>query len=322
MPGRLGLPGGRHFPGGAVAGRGARREAVASLGAVSSTQTFADHLARALGVAIGELSPVGGGDVAQSYRVRTDDGRTLFAKTHADPPPRFFTSEGEGLRWLAQAKALPVPEVVAMADEPVGYLVLEWVAQGRRGSARAEADFGRGLARLHRAGAPCFGRTDGTGHGSLGLPNDPFERWADFYAQDRLLPLAAIARRRGSLPERDCAALERLAGELGGLGVPDEPPARLHGDLWAGNRLVDSDGASWLIDPSAHGGHREYDLAMMALFGGFGEEAFAAYDAEHPLGRGWPERVALHQVAPLVVHAIKFGGGYAGSAARAIHSYL
>ena len=100
-----------------------------------------------------------------------------------------------------------------------------------------------------------------------------------------------------------------------------EPASRLHGDLWAGNRLVDTAGRSWLIDPACHGGHREFDLAMMRLFGGFGDSAFTAYDEIHPLADGWPERVALHQIAPLVVHAIKFGGGYVEAAVAAIERY-
>jgi fructosamine-3-kinase len=108
---------------------------------------------------------------------------------------------------------------------------------------------------------------------------------------------------------------------LEALGVPDEPPARLHGDLWAGNRLVDASGRSWLIDPAAHGGHREFDLAMMDLFGGFGDDCFAAYNEVFPLAAGWHERIALHQIAPLVVHAIKFGGGYVPAALAAIEQY-
>jgi fructosamine-3-kinase len=95
----------------------------------------------------------------------------------------------------------------------------------------------------------------------------------------------------------------------------------LHGDLWAGNRLVDERGRSWLVDPAAHGGHREFDLAMMRLFGGFGPDCFDAYAEATPLAAGWDERVALHQIAPLVVHAIKFGGGYVNGAITAIDRY-
>ena len=112
-----------------------------------------------------------------------------------------------------------------------------------------------------------------------------------------------------------------MAGRLVDVGGPAEPPARLHGDLWAGNRLVDTGGRSWLIDPAAHGGHREFDLAMMRLFGGFTEECFAVYADVSPLADGWEERVALHQIAPLVVHAIKFGGGYVSAATTAISRY-
>ena len=108
------------------------------------------------------------------------------------------------------------------------------------------------------------------------------------------------------------------AGQLGAAG---EPPARLHGDLWAGNRLVDTQGRNWLIDPAAHGGHREFDLAMMRLFGGFGGECFAVYADEYPLADGWEARVPLHQIAPLVVHAIKFGGSYVSAATAAIARY-
>ena len=117
------------------------------------------------------------------------------------------------------------------------------------------------------------------------------------------------------------AAMERLAGRLEQLGGPAEPPARLHGDLWAGNRLIDADGRNWLIDPAAHGGHREFDLAMMRLFGGFGEACFAAYADAFPLADGWEERVPLHQIAPLAVHTIKFGGGYVSAASAAIARY-
>jgi fructosamine-3-kinase len=114
--------------------------------------------------------------------------------------------------------------------------------------------------------------------------------------------------------------LERVAGSLDRFDT-GEAPARLHGDLWAGNRLVDATGRSWLIDPAAHGGHREFDLAMMRLFGGFSSECFEAYETRHPLSPNWQERVPLHQIAPLVVHAIKFGGGYVAAATAAIAHY-
>jgi fructosamine-3-kinase len=310
-----------------------------------------DAVARDLGVEVTAVTRLGGGDVAESVRIDLLDGRTVFAKTHVAPPPGFFTTEAIGLRWLRDAGAVAVPAVLTVSDGegtvsdgegtvsngdgtvPHGdgtdstgpaRLVLEWIDEARsgRGGDAAEATFGRQLAALHRAGAPCFGREDRRTTGSRRLPNEPCATWAEFYASQRLLPLARLAREARALPDDVVDDLERLAGRLDRLGVPDELPARLHGDLWAGNRLVDATGRSWLIDPAAHGGHREFDLAMMALFGGFGAACFAAYEEVWPLGVGWRDRLALHQVAPLVVHAIKFGGGYRSAAADAIRTYL
>jgi len=282
-----------------------------------------DALAGALGAEVVRADRVHGGDVAVAFRLELADGRIVFAKTHTNPPPGFFSTEAAGLRWLADAKAVRVPEVLAVADEDPGppLLALAWVEEGhlRPGT---DAAFGAELAALHRAGAPCFGREDRRPTGSRRLPNDPCATWAEFYAERRLLPLARMAADAGVLGRRAIEALERVAARLPEVGAADEPSARLHGDLWAGNRLVDRDGHRWLIDPAAHGGHREFDLAMMRLFGGFGPECFAAYDDAFPLADGWEARVPLHQLAPLVVHAIKFGGGYVGAATAAIERSL
>jgi fructosamine-3-kinase len=286
---------------------------------------LAQAVAGALGAEVVDARRLGGGDVAESYRVELDGGRTVFAKTHRSAPPGFFTTEARGLAWLRDAGAVAVPEVLGCSDgDPTAgvpnHLVLEWVDEGR-GHPETEASLGRSLAALHAAGAPSFGREDRRTTGSRGLPNEPCVSWAEFYATQRLVPLARLATDAGALPAAAVRDLESLADRLGSLGVPDEPPARLHGDLWAGNRLVDTSGRSWLIDPAAHGGHREFDLAMMRLFGGFGDACFAAYDEATPLAAGWPERIPLHQIAPLVVHAIKFGGGYVAAAVEAIGRY-
>lgn len=204
-----------------------------------------------------------------------------------------------------------------MADDPPACLVMAWVDEGPR-AGTDEAAFGRALAALHGTGAPSFGRTDRRTTGSLALPNDPAESWSAFYADRRLRPLAARAADRGSLPMSAIDRLLAVAHDPARWGAADERPARLHGDLWAGNRIVDRAGRSWLVDPAAHGGHREFDLAMMRLFGGFGPEAFAAYAEVSPLEPGWEARVDLHQLAPLVVHAIKFGGGYASAVEAAL----
>jgi fructosamine-3-kinase len=278
---------------------------------------------RHLGTGVSSMARLGGGDVAESYRVELADGRTIFAKTHRNPPTGFFTTEAAGLRWLREPDVLAVPEVVAVSDGDDGspaFLALEWIDEG--GRPNDEAAFGRALARLHRTGLPTFGRADRRTTGSRALPNDPCDTWVEFYSTRRLAVLRRLAADAGALPDRTLTMLDEVIEHLAELGGPPEPPARLHGDLWAGNRIVDRTGRSWLIDPAAHGGHREFDLAMMRLFGGFGHDAFTAYDDEFRLADGWEARVPLHQLAPLVVHAIKFGGGYADATERALGSVL
>ncbi len=277
-------------------------------------------IAAALGSSVRDSRRVRGGDVADAFRVDLADGRRVFAKTHRRPPAGFFTTEANGLSWLASAGAVDLPDVLSVCDDAPAYIALSWVEPGRPGG-DTDARLGRDLAHLHRAGAPTFGREDRRPTGSRALPNEPAATWSEFYGSSRLLPLARLARDAGALADATVRRLETLAGRLPGL-APVEPPARLHGDLWAGNRLVGAGGRNWLIDPAAHGGHREFDLAMMRLFGGFDASCFAAYAEDFPLADGWADRVGLHQVAPLVVHAIKFGGGYVDQATRTIGRYV
>lgn len=310
---------------------------------VSLVDRLRSAVQEALDVEVASMQVVRGGDVASAHRLVLDDGRAVFAKTHPDPPPGFFTTEAAGLSWLSEPDVVAVPQVLAVSDgaspstggdgddgvdameRQLGhpaFLVLEWIDEGRP-AARSEAELGRSLAALHLAGAVCFGREDRRTTGSRALPNEPTATWPEFYATQRLLPLARLAADARALSAETLRRLERLAtsGVLTSLPGAEEPASRLHGDLWAGNRLVDASGTSWLIDPAAHGGHREFDLAMMRLFGGFGSEFFAAYDDAFPLAEGWADRVSLHQVAPLVVHAVKFGGGYVASATEAIERW-
>ncbi|MEM8903888.1 MAG: fructosamine kinase family protein [Actinomycetota bacterium] len=282
--------------------------------------SFDQRLAVVLGSPPTDVRRVSGGDVSDARRVQLADGRVVFAKTHGSPPPGFFTTEAAGLAWLREAHAVAVPQVLAVSDETPALLALEWIDEGAP-TASTDVELGRALARLHAAGAPAFGREDRRTTGSRALPNDPCETWADFYAERRLRPLARLAADGAALRATTIADLERVADRLEVIGGPVEPPARLHGDLWAGNRVVDAAGRSWLIDPAAHGGHREFDLAMMRLFGGFGPACFAAYAEQAPLAPGWEERIELHQLAPLVVHAIKFGRSYVPAVEAAVGRY-
>ena len=269
---------------------------------------------------------VGGGDINEAWHVRLN-GEEAFVKTRPDAGEGEYALEAAGLDWLGEPGALRVPRVIEAADD---YLVLEWVAPGRLSADGAE-ELGRGLAAVHAAGAPSFG-DPGFGErlgvqarfGSLRLSNERSEDWPSFYAKRRLLPLARIAGDRGALSDAGVAAVERVCARLDELAGPAEPPARLHGDLWGGNVHADAEGRPWLIDPSAYGGHREVDLAMLRLFGLPGsltERAFASYEEVTPLADGWQERVSLWQLLPLLVHAVLFGGSYRAAAQRAAEVY-
>ena len=197
-------------------------------------------------------------------------------------------------------------------------------AGGRPGPAAAER-FGRDLARLHGAGAEAFGAPWPGFIASLPLDNEPArgpEAWPQWYANRRLLPFLRRAADAGTLAPADVRLVESVADRIGDLAGPAEPPSRVHGDCWSGNVLW-SAGRGWLIDPAAHGGHRETDLAMLALFGAPGlDRILAAYAEASPLADGWRSRVALHQLHPLLVHACLFGSGYAGAVHDAARTAL
>ena len=212
-----------------------------------------------------------------------------FVKT--DPAPL----EAAGLRWLADAGA----RVPAIVEDAPDRLVLQRIPSGLL-TAAGEEDLGRMLAALHRAGAAHFGTLPGPGRFFVGrceLESPEGDDWNDYYLHHRCLPLA----RRVGL-QREVAAIR--------VDAPAEPVARLHGDLWTGNVLADEHGFAWLIDPAAYGGHREMDLAMLALFGSVPARTVAAYDEAYPLDDDWRTRAELWQLFPLLVHAVLFGGGY------------
>jgi fructosamine-3-kinase len=247
------------------------------------------------GARVSDARPVGGGDINDAYRVQLADGRVAFVKTNARAPHGTFEAEAAGLDWL-RAGPLRVPRVIA-ADER--YLALEWLELGGRVDPIA---LGRGLAQLHQLGAPHFGWSSDNYLATLPQVNTETDDWPMFYVERRLRPLCARAKLGVD------RALDALLARRDRFGPP-EPPARLHGDLWWGN-VGSCAGAPVIFDPAVYGGHREIDLAMLALFGDVPDALVAAYDEVRPLADGWRERVALYQLYPLAAHACLFGGSY------------
>jgi fructosamine-3-kinase len=303
---------------------------------VSRAGAAAGQIARLTGLAVREARVVGAQHGYQHLMITLSGGRRAFAK--AVPPTdqvapdqgtapseevaAAFAAEANGLRWLGEASAVPVPEVLAVGPEA---LVISMIPPGRP-TPEAAFKFGAELARLHAAGADGFGAPWPGFIASLPLDNSPLSppespsHWAQWYAQRRLLPFLSRAVDAGALRSEDARLVEAVIDRIGSLAGPPEPPSRIHGDCWAGNVLW-SGGRGWLIDPAAHGGHRETDLAMLALFGAPSlDRILVGYNDAVPLAAGWRSRIPLHQLHPLLVHACLFGASYRDevrSAARA-----
>jgi fructosamine-3-kinase len=260
---------------------------------------------------IAHAEPVAGGDINEAWQIELGDGRRVFLKSHASPPPGLYAAEADGLAWLAEGP-LRVPRVIAVGES---FLALEWLDLGARGASAGGPSFeerlGRGLAELHRLGAPALGHTRDNYLATLLQDNAPAPDLPTFWVERRLRPVIAQLGDRALQ-----GGLDRLAARRDRFGPP-EPVARLHGDLWWGN-VGNLHGEPVVFDPAVYGGHREIDLAMLALFGGLGDRLVAAYDEVWPLADGWRGRVGLWQLYPLACHAVLFGGGYVPQVARCL----
>jgi fructosamine-3-kinase len=301
---------------------------------VPSADPVAARLGALTGSPIQDLHPAGAQHGWRHYRATLTDGRPIFAKVAAPSRPTSradnkdtatptspIEAEARGLRWLAEPGIVPIPEVLGWDDHT---LVLSWLPPGPATPAAAAA-FGRDLARLHAAGADAFGAPWTGFIASLPLDNTPWpaaDGWPRWYAERRVLPYLRRAADDGTLGPGDVDLVEQVLRRVTDLSGPDEPPSRIHGDCWSGNVLWSGD-RGWLIDPAAHGGHRETDLAMLALFGApHLNDIVRGYDQTVPLADGWRARIPLHQLHPLLVHACLFGAGYREPALAAARDAL
>jgi len=279
-------------------------------------QKLKDALRGALGSEVMRVSTLTGGDINDAYRVSLANGADVFVKSNTRAPAGMFQAEARGLRWLDEARALRIPEVIEVGEVEPRFLVLEYLPSARP-RANFDVELGRGLAKLHQASAEHFGFDSDNFIGSLPQANASRPSWVEFYTEQRLRPQVRRAVDQGRAPSAWGRRFDALFRALPDF-VPEEPPQRLHGDLWGGNLHVGPDGEPCLIDPAVYAGHREVDLAMMRLFGGFSAGVFDAYAEAFPLLAGASQRVKLYQLYPLLVHVNLFGGGYVGSVEAAL----
>jgi protein-ribulosamine 3-kinase len=261
---------------------------------------------RAIEAAAGTRVKEGGGP-----RLTLEDGRKLFVKIDRAAPTGMFSREVEGLEMLRATNALRVPDVVAFAEngDTPAFVAME-LLEGAAPARLHDEDLGRGLALVHATKAERFGLSTSNFIAVLPQDNTEADAWPLFYRDRRLAPLVRRAIDRRILGASVRARFDSLFARIDELAATRERPALLHGDLWSGNAVTDERGAPCLIDPSVYFGHREIDLAMMRLFGGFGPRVFAAYEEAAPLEPDHRARVALYQLYPLLVHVGLFGASY------------
>lgn len=281
--------------------------------------SIAERASTLLKSAVVSTSPMAGGMICTATRLLLSDGSSAVFKTHPRAPKGFFETEAAGLATLAQSDGVKVPKVLAVAED---CLILEWIETGRPSVIAAE-HFARSLAATHEYAANTFGGTSDGFIGLLPLPNRPTETWIDFFTNQRVLPYLKVAVDRAAITLEEALVIETLLSRLDEFAGEAQKPALVHGDLWNGNVIWAAQGLPHVIDPAVHGGHRESDLAMLALFGlPFLDHVFDAYNEASPLAEGWKSRLPIHQLHPLLVHAVIFGGSYGQRAAANAKSVL
>ncbi len=262
-------------------------------------------------VSIQNVQQVFGGDINQTFLLETTKGK-FFVKTNADMRGDMFEKESNGLSLLGSTNAIRVPKPIVYGSfEGTIFLVMEYIEKGKPAKDFWQ-QFGYGLAALHKVTQPQFGLSENNYIGSIPQSNTHADTWAEFYAQKRIMPLMQQALKQGKCAIGDVRSAEKLCNKFESL-FPKEPPALVHGDLWGGNFMVAENGQAVIYDPAVYYGHREMDIAMTLLFGGFDSQFYTYYNEAYALQPGWQKRVSLYQLYPLLVHLLLFEGHYYNS---------
>lgn len=291
-------------------------------------------------VETGKMTPVGGGCINESFRAETSAGVFFIKFNDAKRFPGMFEAEAMGLELLGNPTArlqggiaaeksdsktgtdslLQVPSVVGYStDERHSLLVLEHIAPGSMRNDFWEI-FGQGLAQLHSHTNHYFGLDHPNYIGSLPQVNNPHDGWIEFFIAERIEAQFKLARDNQRAGKELGQLFSRLYVHLNDF-FPKEPPALLHGDLWNGNYLVNSEGAPAIVDPAVYYGHRYMDLGMSVLFGGFSQEFYSAYDDAYPLDKNWKDGIEIANLYPLLVHLNLFGSGYLDGIQRILKKF-
>ena len=275
-----------------------------------SDTSWQKNLEEIIKARIQNLVRVSGGDINQSYQITTAS-KEYFLKVNPNLQAlSMFQTEKQGLELLGSVENVQVPyptRVVKLSQDLYGLLMPFYEVS--QSSDAYWKDLAQQLSLIHRSTYSHFGLHSDNYIGTLTQKNDLFESWGNFYATTRILPIAKICRDASYLNPLECSSIERLCLRFGEI-YPLEAPSLLHGDLWSGNILNSMDQRAIFIDPAIYYGHREMDIAMTQLFGGFSSLFLETYNSLFALAKGWESRLKYSQLYYLLVHLALFGPSY------------
>ena len=271
-------------------------------------------------VEISEIRSIGGGCINEACSLKTNTGKYFIKYNSASEYPEMFEKEASGLKILAETKTIEIPGVIGAAKTgKYAYLLIQYIETGLS-PRNFWHNFGTQLADLHRNTCKYFGLDHDNYIGSLVQKNNPHPDFFGFFISERIVPQLKEARNKGAFSRSETRYFDSLFNTLHNI-IPFEKPALIHGDLWSGNYMVSANGSPCLIDPAIYYGHREADIAMTQLFGGFQPEFYHAYNQAWPMEKDWQKRMDIFNLYPLLVHVNLFGGSYARQVLQIIRQF-
>ncbi|RZJ72894.1 fructosamine kinase family protein [Flavobacterium sp.] len=275
------------------------------------------HLSDKFRFQINQVTAIAGGDINRAFRLRTS-GANLLLKVNTTEYPKLFETENVSLQRLRQTDTVKVPKVIGFGNrEKLQFLLMDWIPT-QKASVGKWREFGRSLARMHKLPQPNFGLENANYLGTHLQDNSPKQTWSAFYSENRILPMALLLRDQKKFVDQDVILAENFCRKLDEI-YPKENPSLVHGDLWSSNFVMS--GEAFLIDPAVCRAHREMDLAMTKLFGGFAADFYLGYEQEFPLEKGFENRMEASQLYPLLFHALAFGGHYVGKCLEILRAF-